>query len=308
MKYEMDYREDHLIQATASDATIRLIAALTTNLVAEACDRHRTAPTASAALGRTLTGALLLGGAYKDLEYITLRFDCNGPVGGIVAEASARGTVRGYVRNPAAHLPPNAIGKLDVKGIVGEGMLHVIREAGFEIGLMKEPYYGSTPIVSGEIAEDIAHYLAISEQINSAVSLGVFVESEQERVTAAGGYMIQALPGAEESALAAIERSMSTAPSVTDAIRGGADAAEMLRLALGNIRFNTLETRPVEFRCKCSYERVVSIVTALGREEIEDMLEKDKGAELTCHFCNSVYYLDENALRGILDPPPTVVM
>ncbi|HEX5081584.1 MAG TPA: Hsp33 family molecular chaperone HslO [Blastocatellia bacterium] len=308
MKYEMDYREDHLIQATAEDATIRLIAALTTNLVAEACDRHRTAPTASAALGRTLTGALLLGSAYKDLEYITLRFDCDGPVGGIVAEASARGTVRGYVRNPAAHLPPNAIGKLDVKGIVGEGMLHVIREAGFEIGLMKEPYYGSTPIVSGEIAEDIAHYLAISEQINSAVSLGVFVESEQERVTAAGGYMIQALPGAEESALAAIERSMSAAPSVTDAIRGGADAAEMLRLALGNIRFNTLETRPVEFLCKCSYERVVSIVTALGREEIEDMLEKDKGAELTCHFCNSVYYLDENALRGILEPPPPIVM
>jgi molecular chaperone Hsp33 len=195
-----------------------------------------------------------------------------------------------------------------VKGIVGGGMLHVIREAGFEIGLMKEPYYGSTPIVSGEIAEDIAHYLAISEQINSAVSLGVFVESEQERVTAAGGYMIQALPGAEENALAAIERSMSTAPSVTDAIRGGADAAEMLRLALGNMSFNTLETRPVEFCCKCSYERVVSIVTALGREEIEDMLEKDKGAELTCHFCNSVYYLDENALRGILEPPPPVVM
>jgi molecular chaperone Hsp33 len=305
---KLEYREDHLIQGAAADATIRLIASVTTNLVAEACDRHRTAPTASAALGRTLTGALLLGGAYKDLEYITLRFDCDGPVGGIVAEASARGAARGYVRNPAAHLPPNALGKLDVKGIVGAGMLHVIREAGFEIGLMKEPYYGSTPIVSGEIAEDIAHYLAISEQINSAVSLGVFVESERERVTAAGGYMIQALPGADVSALAAIESSMSTAPSVTEAIRGGADAAEMLRLALGDLPFETLDARPVEFRCKCSYERVVSIVTALGREEVEDMLEKDKGAELTCHFCNSVYYLDEDALRGILDPPPPAVM
>jgi molecular chaperone Hsp33 len=304
----LDYREDHLIQATAADATIRLIAAVTTNLVAEACDRHKTAPTASAALGRTLTAALLLGGAYKDLEYITLRFDCDGPVGGIVAEASARGAARGYVRNPAAHLPPNALGKLDVRGIVGAGMLHVIREAGFEIGLMKEPYYGSTPIVSGEIAEDIAHYLAISEQINSAVSLGVFVESERERVTAAGGYMIQALPGADESALAPIERAMATSPSVTEAIRGGADAGEMLRLALGGLPFETLETRAVEFRCKCSYERVVNIVTALGREEVEDMLEKDKGAELTCHFCNSVYYLDENALRGILEPPPPVVM
>jgi molecular chaperone Hsp33 len=305
---ELENREDHLIQATTVDANIRLIAAVTTNLVAEGCDRHKTAPTASAALGRTLTGALLLGSAYKDLEYITLRFDCDGPVGGIVAEASARGTARGYVRNPAAHLPPNALGKLDVKGIVGAGMLHVIREAGFEIGLMKEPYYGSTPIVSGEIAEDIAHYLAISEQINSAVSLGVFVESERERVTAAGGYVIQALPGADENALAAIERTMASAPSVTEAIRGGADAAEMLRLALGNVPFDTLETRPVEFRCKCSYERVVNIVTALGREEVEDMLEKDKGAELTCHFCNSVYYLDEDALRAILEPPPPVVM
>jgi molecular chaperone Hsp33 len=305
---ELENREDHLIQATAVDANIRLIAAVTTNLVAEGCDRHKTAPTASAALGRTLTGALLLGSAYKDLEYITLRFDCDGPVGGIVAEASARGTARGYVRNPAAHLPPNALGKLDVKGIVGAGMLHVIREAGFEIGLMKEPYYGSTPIVSGEIAEDIAHYLAISEQINSAVSLGVFVESERERVTAAGGYVIQALPGADENALAAIERTMASAPSVTEAIRGGADAAEMLRLALGNVPFDTLETRPIEFRCKCSYERVVNIVTALGREEVEDMLEKDKGAELTCHFCNSVYYLDEDALRAILEPPPPVVM
>jgi molecular chaperone Hsp33 len=304
----LDYREDHLIQATTADASVRLIAALTTNLVAEGCDRHKTAPTASAALGRTLTGALLLGSAYKDLEYITLRFDCDGPVGGIVAEASASGAARGYVRNPAAHLPPNALGKLDVKGIVGGGMLHVIREAGFEIGLMKEPYYGSTPIVSGEIAEDIANYLAISEQINSAVSLGVFVESERERVTAAGGYMVQALPFAEESAIAAIERSMSTAPSVTEAILGGADAVEMLRLALGGLPFDTLESRPVEFRCKCSYDRVLNIVTALGREEVEDMLEKDKGAELTCHFCNSVYYLDEDALRGILEPPPPVVM
>src|SRR5215813_5635901 len=212
------------------------------------------------------------------------------------------------LRNPAAHLPPNALGKLDVKGIVGGGMLHVIREAGFEIGLMKEPYYGSTPIVSGEIAEDIAHYLSVSEQINSVVSLGVFVESERERVTAAGGYLIQALPGVEESAIAAIERAVSDAPSVTEAIRGGADAAEMLRLALGDFPFDALETRRIEFLCKCSYERVVRIVTALGREEVEDMLEKDKGAELTCHFCNSVYYLDEDALRGILEPPPPVVM
>ncbi len=304
----MEYREDHLIQATAADATIRLVAAVTTNLAAEACDRHNTAPTASAALGRTLTGTLLLGRTYKDLEYITVRFDCKGLLGGIVAEASAHGTVRGYVRNPAAHLPPNALGKLDVKGIVGGGMMHVIREAGFEIGLMKEPYYGSTPIVSGEIAEDFAHYLAASEQINSAMSLGVFVEAEQERVTAAGGYLIQTLPGVEESTVAAIEKAVSNAAHVTETIRAGAGAEEMLRLALGDIPFDVLETHPVEFRCKCSYERAVRIVTALGQEEVADMLEKDKGAELTCHFCNSVYYLDEAALQNILEPLEPVVM
>jgi molecular chaperone Hsp33 len=297
-----------LIQATAADTTIRLIAAVTSNLVNEACRRHRTAPTASAALGRTLTGALLLGRTFKDLEYVTIRFDCKGPIGGIVAEASAQSTVRGYVKNPLADAPLNALGKLDVKGIVGGGMLHVIREAGYEIGLMKEPYYGSVPIVSGEIAEDLTYYLAISEQINSAVTLGVFVESEQEQVTASGGFLIQVMPGAEEQTVAAIEKSVLATPHVTEIIRKGADASGILRIALGDVPFDVLETHPVEFRCKCSYERALNIVAALGRDEVEDMLAKDNGAELTCHFCNAVYYLDETALKGILDPPQPMIM
>lgn len=300
--------EDHLIQATTADATIRLIAAVTTNLVDEARRRHGASPTASAALGRTLTGALLLGRTFKDLEYVTVRFDCKGPIGGIVAEASAHSTVRGYVKNPSAHAPLNARGKLDVSGIVGGGMVYVIREAGYEIGFMKEPYYGSAPIVSGEIAEDLTHYLSVSEQINSAVSLGVFVESEQERVTAAGGFLVQVMPGAEEETAATIERSISSAPHVTTMIRSGADAAGILRSALGDMPFEVLETHAVEFRCKCSYERALNIVAALGSEEVTDMLVKDKGAELTCHFCSSVYYLDEAALRGILEPPQGLVM
>ncbi len=301
-------REDHLIQGTAADATIRVIAAVTTELVNEACGRHGTQPTASAALGRTLTGALLLGRSYKDLEYITLRFACDGDIGGIVAEASAHGTVRGYVRNPLADAPINARGKLDVQKIVGDGMLHVIREAGFDIGLMKEPYYGSVPIVSGEIAEDITHYLATSEQISSAVSLGVFVESEQGRVTAAGGYLLQLMPGVEPETIAALERSVAKAPSVTEMIRAGADAGEMMRQVLGDIPFEILQTHPVRFQCKCSYERAVNIVGMLGEEEVRDMLEKDNGAELTCHFCSAVYYLDDVALQNILTPPPPVLM
>ena len=306
----MQEREDHLIQGLAADATVRVIAAVTTDLVNEACRRHSTSPTASAALGRTMTGALLLGRSYKDLEYITLRFNCNGEIGGITAEASAHGTVRGYVKNPLADAPPNAQGKLNVREIVignggkeGNGMLHVIREAGSEIGLMKDPYMGSVPIVSGEIAEDIAHYLATSEQINSAISLGVFIESEQGIVTAAGGYLIQLLPGADDETVAAIERAITDAPHVTDLIRGGADAEQMMRAVLGDLSLEVLNTHPASFRCTCSYERAVNIVTMLGEAEVRDMLEKDKGAELACHFCSAIYFLDEQTLQDILTPP-----
>ncbi len=304
----MQLSEDHLIQATAADATIRLLAAVTTNLVSEACHKHRTTPTASAALGRALTGALLLGRTFKDLERLTLRFDCQGPIGGITAEASAHGTVRGYVRNPLAEAAAVTPGKLNVKGIVGAGMLHVIREAGIEIGLSKEPYYGSVPIISGEIAEDLTHYLAVSEQISSALSLGVYVEPEQERVTAAGGYLLQVMPGADDETIAAFEQAILSAPHPTEIIRGNGDAQWLLETTFGKLGFDVLERSPLEFRCNCSQERAVHIVSCLERAEVEDMLEQDKGAELTCHFCSSVYYLDEEALQLILQPPAPVLM
>src|ERR1700704_4474586 len=163
---------DKLIHATAADNQIRCMAAVTTNLVAEACRRHRTFPAASAALGRTLTGGLLLGSGVKDLEKLTVHFDCDGPIGDIVAQADAHGNVRGYVANPQADaIAMNQFGKLDVRAVVGGGQLYVTRDAGFEIGLMKEPYRGMVPIVSGEIGEDIAYYLTKSEKSKSAVSL-----------------------------------------------------------------------------------------------------------------------------------------
>ena len=294
--------QDHLIQATAADATVRALATVTTNLVHEACRRHVTSPTASAALGRALTGALLLGQTFKDLDRLTLHFQCNGPLEGMTAEASSRGTVRGYARNPAADSPLNEHGKLNVSGIVGGGMLYVMREAGFEIGLSKEPYRSSTPIVSGEIAEDLAYYLAVSEQVNSAVSLGVFVSPEQG-VTAAGGFLIQLMPGAQEETIATIEAAAASAPHITELIRNGASADEILQTALGEIPFQVLDRRPVEFRCTCSYDRAVNIVSCLDRAEVEDMLTQDQGAELICHFCNEVYWLDAAALEKILAPP-----
>jgi molecular chaperone Hsp33 len=299
----VERQEDHLIQATAADATIRLSAVVSTNLVAEACRRHRTSPTTSAALGRALTGALLLGHTFKDLEYITLRFECRGPVGGIIAEANAHGTVRGYVRNPRAEAEPVIPGKLNVGGIVGRGILHVIREAGHEIGLAKDPYFGTVPLVSGEIAEDLTHYLATSEQINSAVGLGVYVGADGESIAAAGGYLIQVMPGIGEETLERLEAQLLRAPHVTERLRQGASAEEMLLEAIGDFEVTVLQRRPVAFRCTCSYERAINIVTALGEAEVADMLEKDRGAVLTCHFCGEVYELDEAALEGILSPP-----
>jgi molecular chaperone Hsp33 len=297
---------DHLIQGTAANNTIRLIAAVTTDLVDEACRRHNTSTTASAALGRLLTGALLLGRTFKDLELLTLQIRGDGELGGATAEASPHGAVRGFVTNPEADLPLNNLGKFDVKGLTkgkGDGMLVVTREAGFEIGLRKEPYTGSVPLVSGEIAEDIAHYLHVSEQINSAVALGVFYELEQAKITAAGGMLIQAMPDADPNILVMIEDTIARMPHLTDLIRQGAKAEDILQEALGLVPFDVLENIPVEFRCRCSYDRAVSLVSALGEDEVKDMLEKDNGAELTCGFCNEVYSLDEAALQQILAPP-----
>ena len=297
---------DHLIQGTAANNTIRLIATVTTDLVNEACSRHNTSPTASAALGRLLTGALLLGRTFKDLEILTLQVRGDGSLGSATAEASPHGTVRGYVNNPEADLPPNELGKFDVGKLIkgnGSAMLNVTREAGFEIGLRKEPYTGSVPMTSGEIAEDIAYYLNRSEQINSAVALGVFYEYEQAQVTAAGGLLIQAMPDADPNILVMIEDTVSRMPHLTELIRNGADAEQILQEALGIIPFDVMERIPVEFRCRCSYERAVSLITALGEAEIKDMIEKDNGTDLTCGFCNETYSLDEAVLRAILTPP-----
>lgn len=297
---------DHLIQGTAANNTVRLIAAVTTDLVNEACNRHNTSPTASAALGRLLTGALLLGRTFKDLEMLTIQIRGDGALGSATAEASPHGTVRGYVNHPEADLPPNELGKFDVGKLIkgdGQAMLHVTREAGFEIGLRKEPYTGSVPMTSGEIAEDIAYYLNISEQINSAVALGVFYEYEQAQVTAAGGLLIQAMPDADPNILVMIEDTVSRMPHLTELIRSGADAEQILQEALGIIPFEVLQKIPVEFRCRCSYDRAVNLVAALGEAEVKDMLEKDKGADLTCGFCNETYSLDEEVLRQILAPP-----
>lgn len=316
---------DKLIHATAANNQLRCMAAVTTALVGEACRRHRTSPTASAALGRTLTGGLLLGSGVKDLEKLTVHFDCDGPIGDIVAQADPLGNVRGYVSNPEADATAmNTRGKLDVRAVVGAGKLYVTRDAGFEIGLMKEPYRGMVPIVSGEIGEDIAYYLAISEQVKSAVSLGVLMtidgtEAERRgngsrstesltaefsldslRVSAAGGYIVQMMPGADDGLAAHLERNISQAPYATDMVREGFTPIEMLQAVLGDLELSVLAEMEPRFYCQCSRERALLIISALGREEVRDMLEKDKGAELVCHFCNEAYQISDVDLAALL--------
>ncbi len=294
---------DRLVRATAADGGIRCMAAVTTNLVAEAARRHETSPTVAAALGRTLTGTLLLGSGLKELDRLTVQIVSDGPVGGITAEANARGEVRGYVRNPEADASLNEKGKLDVAAVVGNGMFYVTYESGYEIGLYKEPYRGAVPIVSGEIGEDFAYYLAKSEQIPSAVLLGVLVRAREDGghyVESAGGLMIQVMPGADEKTVASIEETVARTPHMTALVRAGARPADLLRAALGGVPFEILEERDVRFACPCSYERAVSMISSIDRAELESILREDRGAAMTCHFCNETYRLDESALEEIL--------
>ena len=293
-------RMDKIIQGTAADGTIRVFSAVTTNTLTEAVRRHGTSPTASAALGRVLTGTLLLGATFKDYDRLTVKIEADGPIGGITAETTGDGTVRGYVRNNEAELPPAGNGKFNVSGLIGKGTFYVIRESGFDIGLLKDPYIGSVPLVSGEIAEDFAYYLAKSEQIPSAVLLGVLLKNGEPFVAASGGVLIQMLPGANEHIITMIEDTIRHAPHVTSAIADGAAPHDLLKLALGEIDFDILEERDASFECNCSFEKAKALIGSLGKAEVESMLAEDKGAQMTCGFCNETYVLSESDLEKIL--------
>lgn len=300
MESRNEATQDTLIHGTAADGTVRCMAAVTTNLVAEAARRHDLWPTVAAALGRTLTGTLLLGASLKELDRLTVQIVSDGPIGGITTEVNARGEVRGYVRNPEAHAPYNENGKFDVRAVVGAGMFYVTRESGYDVGLHRDPYRGSVPIVSGEIAEDFAFYLTKSEQIPSAVILGVHLLPVAPHVSAAGGLMIQMMPGADEKIINTIEASVSLMPQATIMIREGSRPVDLLSAALGEIEFEILDEKPVSFACPCSYERAVSLISSIDRAELESMLREDRGAVMNCHFCNETYRIEEAELESII--------
>jgi molecular chaperone Hsp33 len=286
-----------LLKVGAAGGTVRALAAVTTAVVEEARCRHGTYPTATAALGRTLTAALLLGGTMKDEERLSIELVGDGPLRRVMAATTGAGTVRGYVARPATHLPSKR-GKLDVAGAIGSGVLCVIRTQPWN----KEPYRSVMRLVSGEIAEDVAHYLVSSEQIPSAVTLGVFVNREGD-VGAAGGFLVQMMSGADEHVMRHVERNVAALPQITTLIRDGAGPREILDAVLAGLDVETLDAQSTRFACPCTRERVFGAILLLGPAEIADMIARDDGAEVTCEFCAERYVITADELRMLLAEP-----
>ena len=287
--------QDTLLRATAADGRIRAIAAVSTQTVEDARIRHATSATATAALGRSLTAAALLGAGLRDGQSVLLRVLGDGPIGGVIAQADAEGHVRGYAMHPHADLPQTHHRKLDVGGLVGRrGMLHVTRDVG-----LRTPYHGSAPLVSGEIAEDLASYFATSEQIPSVVALGVLVAPDL-KVLASGGLCVQVLPGAPPKVIADVEARARQLPPITQMMSQGRTAEEILSACLGDLESHIVQRTPLAFHCQCSRERVEGVLSMLGIEELEALLAQEGRAEVTCRFCGDRYVLDEDEVRTLI--------
>lgn len=287
--------QDYCIRATADQGAIRAFASTTTQLVEEARKRHDTLPTATAALGRLLTAAGMMGITLKGQDTLTIRVLGDGPLGAVVATANADGSVRGYVQEPHTHLPSKRPGKLDVGTAVGrQGLLHVTKDLG-----LKEPYTGSVPLVSGEIAEDLTYYFAVSEQTPTSVALGVLINPDHS-VQAAGGLIVQVMPGAKESQVAQLEKNITALPPISELISRGEGPEEILKRALKGFEITVHEHQPLKFSCPCSKERLERILISLGPQELQEMIEEQEEAELTCHFCASKYYFSRKEMEDIL--------
>lgn len=286
--------QDYLIRSVSEDGTIRALAAVTTHTVERARQRHRTAPTATAALGRTLTAAGMLGATLQTGQTLMVRILGDGPLGGLLATSDAAGAVRGYVANPGVHLPLTPSGKLDVGRAVGRGTLHVTMDLG-----MRVPYHGSVPLVSGEIAEDVASYLVGSRQIPSIVALGVLV-SPDERVIAAGGLMIQLQPGANDHTTAYLEERANLLPTITAMISGGQTPEEIVSVALGQLRSQVVDRRSVQFRCGCSLQKVRDVLVSLGEKELRGILAEQGQVEVRCNFCGEEYTLSADDVEELV--------
>ncbi|MBD2595353.1 Hsp33 family molecular chaperone HslO [Nostoc spongiaeforme FACHB-130] len=288
---------DQLIRATAAEGGIRAVGVITTRLTEEARQRHQLSYVATAALGRTMAAGLLMASSMKRAgSRINIRVKGDGPLGGILVDAGLDGTVRGYVSNPSVELPPNAKGKLDVGGAVGSGYLYVVRDIGYGY-----PYSSTVELVSGEIGDDVAHYLVNSEQTPSALVLGVFVGATG--VTAAGGLLVQVLPKAarDEALVETLESRVAALSGFTPLLQAGKTLPEIFTDLLGDMGLSIFpETQMLRFHCSCSFDRVLSALKILGEAELQDMIAKDNGAEATCDFCSRVYQASSDHLAQLI--------
>jgi len=286
---------DYLVRIMASDPSVRALACVTTTLVNEACTRHGTYPTASAALGRALTGGLLLGALLEPDQRVALMFEGNGPLKKILVEAESNGEVRGYVKVPEVDLPSRN-GKIDVSGALGKsGFLTVTKDL-----RLREPYRGTVQLYTGEIASDIAYYLTKSEQIPSAVGLGVYVEPDLT-VTAAGGFLIQSLPPSDESMIDILIEHIREMPSITDQLRSGKTPEALLETIFAGIPFEILENLSLTYRCSCSRGRIEQALITLGKKEIASIIAKDEIIDVTCEFCRKGYVFSRKELKRLMD-------
>lgn len=287
--------KDYLVKATLYNSKVRAYAAITTETVSEAQRRQDTWATTSAALGRSLTITALMGAMLKGDDTITAKVEGNGPIGAMIIDGNAKGEVRGYVHNPHVDFESNEHGKLDVKRAVGtEGVLSIVKDLG-----LKDYFTGQVPIVSGEISEDFTYYFATSEQTPSAVGAGVLVNPDHS-ILAAGGFIIQVMPGADDDIISKLETAIAGFPAISTLVEEGNNPEQILQRLFKEEEINFLETVPVVFKCKCSKGRMENAIKGLGKEEVTAMIEEDKGAAATCHFCNEVYRLSEDDLTGLL--------
>lgn len=287
---------DRIVRAISTDGMVQAAAICSRDLTERARQIHKTLPVATAALGRTLAAASMMGNALKsDGASLTLQFKGGGPLGTVLVVSDNEGNVRGYVTNPHVDIPLRKDGKLDVGTAVGhEGTLTVIKDLH-----MKEPYVGTIDLLGGEIAEDVAGYFVESEQIPTACALGVLVDRDQS-VKAAGGYLIQLMPGAAEDTIAKVEGGIMAAGAVSAILEKNDDPEAMLRTVMSDFDLKILETCPVEYRCYCSRERVERALISLGRTELEQMLSEQGGCQMTCQFCDAVYEFTAEDIQRLL--------
>ena len=290
----MSYK-DYMVRATAGNAQIRAFAATTKDLAEYGRKAHGLSPIAAAALGRLMTGTVMMGQMMdNDSDMITVKMDGDGPMKSVLATADNKGNVKGYVSNPYVIMEPNASGHLNVGGGIGEGTLTVIRDMG-----LKEPYVGQVPLYSGEVAEDLTYYFTKSEQTPSSVGLGVLVEREDLSVIASGGFIVQLMPFADEQTITHLELNLQKFTSVTDILKAGKTPEELLQIVLDGFDIDFTDKVDLNFYCNCDKDRVKRALMLIGKKEIDEMIVEGKEVELCCQFCNKKYSFTVDELKEI---------